>query len=122
MKTLKSSWNSDRVAAATIAKRSCPARPVSAMFTQYKAGSDEVQVITRRGRVVFSRRFGGAIASACLHGDALEVETVAGRRYVCDVHSGELLEEWPSPETVAATVKANVSVLVQAMEGITAAA
>ncbi len=122
MKTLKSSWNSDRVAAATIAKRSRRTRSVSTPFAQYRLGSDEVQVRTRRGRVIFTRRFDGAIASACVRGDVLEVETTPGSRYVCYARTGELLEEWPSLKTAAPTVEANASALVPAREGITTAA
>ncbi len=122
MKTLKSSWNSDRVAAATIAKRTRRVRSVHTPFAQYRLGSDEVQVLTRRGRVIFARRFDGTIASACVRGDMLEVETTAGSRYVCDAQTGEILEEWPSLEAAATTVESNASALVPAMEGITSAA
>ena len=122
MKTLKSSWNSDRVAAATIAKRSRCVRSVHTPFAQYRLGSDEVQVLTRRGRVIFTRRFDGTIASACVRGDMLEVETTAGSRYVCDAQTGEILEEWPSLETAAAAVAANASAAAPAIEGISTAA
>ncbi len=122
MKTLKSSWNSDRVAAATIAKRSRRTRSVSTPYAQYRLGSDEVQVLTRRGRVIFTRRFDGTIASACVRGDILEVETTAGSRYVCDAQTGEILEEWPSLETAATAVAANAAAAAPAIEGISTAA
>ncbi len=122
MKTLKSSWNSDRVAAATIAKRSHRVRSVSTPFAQYRLGSDEVQVRTRRGRVIFTRRFDGAISSACVRGDVLEVETAICGRYVCDAWTGELLEEWPSLKTAATAVEANASAIAPSVAGITTAA
>lgn len=122
MKTLKSSWNHDRVATATIAKRSRRTRSVSTPFAQYRLGSDEVQVRTRRGRVIFARRFDGAISSACVRGDVLEVETETGGRYVCDAQTGKLLEEWPSLKTAATAVEANASAIAPSVAGITTAA
>ena len=94
MKTIKSSWNSDRVAAAACnrcaPKRIAP-RP-SALYAQYKMGTNIVSVFTRRGRKVFSRPFGDSILSACVIGDELRVETANGSSFVCDVWTGKLQE------------------------------
>ena len=94
MRTLRSSWNSDRVAAAFITrrvpKRTAFRRP--ALYAQYKIGSDMVSVFTRRGRKVFTRHFGDTILSACVSGDQLRVETANGGRFVCDAWTGKLLE------------------------------
>ena len=92
MKTVRSCWNSDRVAATVGARRStrCGKR-LSSLYAQYKCGSDAVGVFTRRGRLVYTCRFGDEIASACIRGEKLEVETVNGGHYVCDAWSGKLL-------------------------------
>ena len=94
MRTLRSSWNSDRVAAAFItrrvSKRTEFRRP--ALYAQYKIGADMVSVFTRRGRKVFTRHFGDTILSACVSGDQLRVETANGGRFVCDAWTGKLLE------------------------------
>ena len=106
MRTLKSSWNSDRVAAAFCNRRQ-PKRAVSrptAFYTQYKNGGDAVTVYTRRGRKVFSCRFGEEIASACIVNEKLRVETVNGSRFQFDIWTGKLLEsatkEWLSSEAL----------------------
>lgn len=94
MRTLKSSWNSDRVAAAFCNRRQ-PKRAVprpAAFYTQYKNGGDAVTVYTRRGRKVFSRQFGEEIASACVVEEELRVETVSGSRFQFDIWTGKLLE------------------------------
>ena len=124
MLKLRSSWSTDRIAASCCNRRhskkngSCP----SALYAEYKLNAAEVTVFTRRRRVVFTRRFDGAISSACVRGDVLEVETETGGRYVCDAQTGELLEEWPSLETAAATVEANASAIAPSVAGITTAA
>lgn len=115
MKTPKSSWNSDRMAAAHCnrkAKRAFARRPDR--YAQYKTGGDTVEVVTIRGRKVFSRRFGDEIVSACIMGEKLEVETANGSRYVCDAETGKVLEpnveerlvfecpEWAARNTVSA--------------------
>jgi len=94
MRQLRSSWNSDRVAAAFITrrvpKRTAFRRP--ALCAQYKIGSNTVSVFTRRGRKVFTRHYGGTILSACVSGDQLMVKTANGGRFVCDAFTGKLLE------------------------------
>ena len=111
MRNIKSSWNSDRVAASACnrrpAKKQGPRPP--ALYAQYKLNTDIATVFTRRGRKVFTRRFGGTIRSACIDGDNLKVETVNGGRYVCDAWTGELLEVCPAAETVTKTVPEKVS-------------
>lgn len=107
MRTIRSSWNSDRVASAYCnrrpPKRTAP-RP-SALCAQYKTGSNEVSVFTRRGRELFSRHFGGTIASACVRGDKLEVLTANGGSYVCDAWTGILLEsEAPAKPAICADI------------------
>ena len=97
MRAIRSCWNSDRVAATVGARRSTRSgnRAVNrapGLFAQYKSGSDAVEVFTRRGRLVYTHRFGDEIASACISGEKLEVETVNGGRYVCDAWSGKLLD------------------------------
>ena len=95
MRTIKSCWNDDRIAASVCnrrpAKKQGP-RP-SALYAQHKINTDIVTVFTRRGREVYTRRFG----------DDLKVETVNGGRYVCDAWTGELLEAWPAAETATKT-------------------
>jgi hypothetical protein len=94
MRTIRSSWNSDRVAAAfcnrRVPKRTAPR--LSALYAQYQIGSDMVSVFTRRGRKVFTRHFGDTILSACVSGDQLRVETANGGHFVCDAWTGKLLE------------------------------
>jgi len=97
MKTLRSSWNSDRIAAALCNRprsKKCRYRPAD-RYAQFEVGTDTVSVITRRGRTVFTRRFGDGIFSACVSGPDLTVETVNGGRFVCDAETGELLEARP---------------------------
>ena len=106
MKRLKSSWSLDRVAASACnrrpAKKQGP-RP-SALYAQYKINTDTVTVYTRRGREVYTRRFGDVVLSSRIDGDDLKVETVNGGRYVCDAWTGELLEaDFPAkPDAIAA--------------------
>ena len=101
MRTIRSCWNSDRVAATVGARRSTrTVNRAPSLFAQYKSGSDAVVVFTRRGRLVYTHRFGDEIASACIGGEKLEVETVNGGRYVCDAWSGKLLDG-SVPTTVA---------------------
>ena len=93
MHTIRSSWNPDRFAATAGARRStrggnCAPR----LYAQYMCGSDAVRVFTRRGRLVYTCRFCAEIASACIRGEKLEVETANGGRYVCDAWSGKLLD------------------------------
>ena len=106
MSTIKSSWNEDRVAASACnrrpAKKQGP-RP-SALYAQHKINTDIVTVFTRRGREVYTRRFGDVILSSRIDGDDLKVETVNGGRYVCDAWTGELLEgDTPAKPEVACT-------------------
>ncbi len=106
MRAIRSCWNSDRVAATVGARRSTRSgnragNRSPGLYAQYKCGSDTVKVFTRRGRLVYAHRFGDEIASACISGEKLEVETVNGGRYVCDAWSGKLLEG-SVPTTVAA--------------------
>ena len=121
---MKSSWNPDRIAASVCnrrpAKKQGP-RP-SALYAQYKVNTDIVTVFTRRGRQVFTRRFGDVILSARIDGDDLKVETVNGGRYVCDAWTGELLEAWPAAETATKTAPENVSALSDAPTGVFIAA
>ena len=111
MSTIKSSWNEDRVAASYCnrrpAKKQGP-RP-SALYAQYKVNTDIVTVFTRRGREVYTRRFGDVVLSSRIDGDDLKVETVNGGRYVCDAWTGELLEAWPVTETATKTAPEKVS-------------
>ena len=51
--------------------------------------TDKVTVFTRRGREVYTRRFGDVILSSRIDGDDLKVETVNGGRHVCDAWTGE---------------------------------
>ena len=106
MRTMKSSWNEDRVAASYCnrrpAKKQGP-RP-SALYAQHKINTDIVTVFTRRGREVYTRRFGDVILSSRIDGDDLKVEIVNGGRYVCDAWTGELLEgDFPVKPEVACT-------------------
>ena len=105
MRTIKSCWNDDRIAASVCnrrpAKKQGP-RP-SALYAQHKINTDIVTVFTRRGREVYTRRFGDVILSSRIDGDYLKVETVNGGRYVCDAWTGELLEAWPAAETATKT-------------------
>lgn len=97
MKKIRSSWNSDRIAAAVCCRRHSKKnehRP-SALFAQYKVGTDLVVVYTRRGREVYARHFGDTILSALIDGDDLLVKTVNGGHFVCDAVTGELLEANP---------------------------
>ena len=94
MRSIKSSWNSDRIAAA-YCNRCAPKKAssrLSALYAQYKTGFDMVSVFTRRGRRVFTRHFGDTILSACVSGDQLKVETTNDGRFVCDAWTGKLLE------------------------------
>ena len=94
MGRIHSSWNSDRVAAAYCAQRSAKSfsRRPAALCATYRMDGNEVSVVTRRGRKVFTRQFDGRIVSACVHGDLLEVETSAGSFFRCDAHTGALKE------------------------------
>ena len=118
MSTIKSSWNEDRVAASYCnrrpAKKQGP-RP-SALYAQHKINTDIVTVFTRRGREVYTRRFGDVILSSRIDGDDLKVETVNGGRYVCDAWTGELLEAWPATETATKTAPEKVSGVRHAAE------
>ena len=102
MRTIRSSWNSDRVAAAYCSQHTAKRAPSrrAALYAQHKTGSDMVSVFTRRGREVFSRRFGDEIASAIVIGDELHVETANGGRFVCDAWTGRILES-ESPASMA---------------------
>ena len=103
MKTLRSSWNSDRIAAAVCSRR--PARKTEhrppALYAQLNVKSNVVSVFTRRGREVFSRRFDDAVYSACIVGNSLQVEMVDGGRYLFDAWSGDLLTAEVSPKPPA---------------------
>jgi len=118
MSTIKSSWNEDRVAASYCnrrpAKKHGP-RP-SALYAQHKINTDIVTVFTRRGREVYTRRFGDVVQSSRIDGDDLKVETVNGGRYVCDAWTGELLEAWPAVETATKTAPEKVSGVCHAAE------
>lgn len=107
MSTIKSSWNEDRVAASACNRRPAKkqgSRP-SALYAQHKVNTDIVTVFTRRGRQVYTRRFGDVVLSSRIDGDDLKVETVNGGRYVCDAWTGELLEgDVPAKPEVACTV------------------
>ena len=94
MKTLHSSWNSNRFAAADCCRRHSKKNGprLSALYAQYKVNSDQVEVHTRRGRKVYTRQFGDTIISACIVGDELQVKTMNGGRFVCDAQTGKLLE------------------------------
>ena len=124
MRTMKSSWNEDRVAASYCnrrpAKKQGP-RP-SALYAQHKINTDIVTVFTRRGREVYTRRFGDVILSSRIDGDDLKVETVNGGRYVCDAWTGELLEAWPAAETATKTAPEKVSAMSDAPTGVFVAA
>jgi hypothetical protein len=124
MSTIKSSWNEDRVAASYCnrrpAKKQGP-RP-SALYAQHKINTDIVTVFTRRGREVYTRRFGDVILSSRIDGDDLKVETVNGGRYVCDAWTGELLEAWPATETATKTAPERVSAMSEAPTGVFVAA
>ena len=124
MSTIKSSWNEDRVAASYCnrrpAKKQGP-RP-SALYAQHKINTDIVTVFTRRGREVYTRRFGDVILSSRIDGDDLKVETVNGGRYVCDAWTGELLEAWPATETATKTAPEKVSAVSEAPTGVFVAA
>ena len=124
MRTMKSSWNEDRVAASYCnrrpAKKQGP-RP-SALYAQHKINTDIVTVFTRRGREVYTRRFGDVILSSRIDGDDLKVETVNGGRYVCDAWTGELLEAWPATETATKTAPEKVSAMSEAPTGVFVAA
>ena len=124
MSTIKSSWNEDRVAASYCnrrpAKKQGP-RP-SALYAQHKINTDIVTVFTRRGREVYTRRFGDVILSSRIDGDDLKVETVNGGRYVCDAWTGELLEAWPATETATKTAPEKVSAMSEAPTGVFVAA
>ena len=124
MRTMKSSWNEDRVAASYCnrrpAKKQGP-RP-SALYAQHKINTDIVTVFTRRGRVVYTRRFGDVVLSSRIDGDDLKVETVNGGRYVCDAWTGELLEAWPATETATKTAPEKVSAMSEAPTGVFVAA
>ena len=75
MRTMKSSWNEDRVAASYCnrrpAKKQGP-RP-SALYAQHKINTDIVTVFTRRGREVYTRRFGDTIRPSRIDGDETAV-------------------------------------------------
>lgn len=118
MRTMKSSWNEDRVAASYCnrrpAKKQGP-RP-SALYAQHKINTDIVTVFTRRGREVYTRRFGDVVLSSRIDGDDLKVETVNGGCYVCDAWTGELLEAWPATETATKTAPEKVSGVRHAAE------
>lgn len=93
MKTLKSSWNSDRIAAAICNRRSSK-KKASRSPTLYARFNDEpniVSVVIRRGREVFSRRFDDTVTFARVVGNDLQVETADGSRYVFDAWTGDLL-------------------------------
>lgn len=124
MRRVRSSWNEDRVAASYCnrrpAKKQGP-RP-SALYAQHKINTDIVTVFTRRGRQVFTRRFGDVILSSRIDGDDLKVETVNGGRYVCDAWTGELLEAWPATETATKTAPEKVSAMSDAPTGVFVAA
>ena len=124
MRTIKSCWNDDRIAASVCnrrpAKKQGP-RP-SALYAQHKINTDIVTVFTRRGREVHTRRFGDVVLSSRIDGDDLKVETVNGGRYVCDAWTGELLEAWPATETATKTAPEKVSAMSEAPTGVFAAA
>lgn len=94
MRSIPSSWNSDRIAASVSGRRpsSRTAPKPSALYAQYRSNSDTVTVFTRRGRKVYARSFGDTILSALIDGDDLSVKTVNGGRFLCDAATGELLE------------------------------
>ena len=124
MRTIKSCWNDYRIAASVCnrrpAKKQGP-RP-SALYAQHKINTDIVTVFTRRGREVYTRRFGDVILSSRIDGDDLKVETVNGGRYVCDAWTGELLEAWPAAETATKTAPEKVSAMSDAPTGVFVAA
>ena len=89
---------------------------------EYRLNTDKVTVFTRRGRVVYTRRFGDVILAARIDGDDLKVETVNGGRYVCDAWTGELLEAWPATETATKSAPEKVSAMSEAPTGVFVAA
>ena len=93
MKTLRSSWNSDRIAAAICNRRSSK-KKASRSPTLYARFNDEpnvVSVVIRRGREVFSRRFDDTVTFARVVGNDLQVETADGSCYVFNARTGDLL-------------------------------
>ena len=58
MRTMKSSWNEDRVAASYCNRRPAKKQGLrpSALYAQHKINTDIVTVFTRRGREVYTRR------------------------------------------------------------------
>ena len=77
----------------------------SALYAQHKVNTDIVTVFTRRGREVYTRRFGDVVLSSRIDGDDLKVETVNGGRYVCDAWTGILLEsEAPAKPAICADI------------------
>ncbi len=124
MSTIKSSWNEDRVAASACNRRPAKKQGLrpSALYAQHKINTDIVTVFTRRGRVVYTRRFGDVVLSSRIDGDDLKVETVNGGRYVCDAWTGELLEAWPATETATKTAPEKLSAMSEAPTGVFVAA
>lgn len=101
--TIRSSWNSDRVASSCTKKAPAVrvARP-QYLFTQYK--DDEVSVCGARGKKHFTFRVDSKIVSASVKNGVLSVSTVDGGKYAYDALTGSCLSQMrPLVETVATT-------------------
>lgn len=97
MKTLRSSWNSDRIAACSKVSAGHVRSPRKRyLFAQYRG--KEVSVIGARGKKFLTIRFDSEIASAIIKDERLYVETRDRSAYIYHAISGVLIStDRPTP-------------------------
>ena len=99
MRTLRSSWNCDRVAAcANTPKVKIHAPRKRYLYAQYK--DNEVSVMTARGKKLITLHFDSKITSAIVKDERLYVETKGDCSFVYDAVTGDMItENRPTPPT-----------------------
>ena len=90
MKTLRSSWNSDRIAACYQKTTKRPHAPRKRyLFAQYRG--QEVSIVGSRGKKHHTIRFGSEIESAIIKEENLYVETMDQSTYIYNAITGLLV-------------------------------
>ena len=109
MAHIRSSWNSDRVAASCFNKpHAQPKKRVVRMFTEYRGR--ELKLKTAYGSVRFSARYESDIVAAGLDGTALTVELADGSAFRYEpVNDRYVLTAGRRPEQPEATTSSAVA-------------
>ena len=97
MKTLRSSWSSDRIAACSkVSTRRFYTPRKRYLFAQYRGNA--VSVVGSRGKKHLTIQFDSEIVSAIIREEKLYVETVNQSTYIYNATSGVLISEThPTP-------------------------